>query len=283
MPGVCNVTTGSCDYDTVSDGSTCDDGSLCTYSDQCVAGLCFGTPVTCDAPNSCYESGYCDENSGSCVNAVKPNGTLCSDNNACTTKDYCHEGSCISGIFLYSHSFLTFFFKVLQLFVKLQTNVMMLEFVIQTLVSAPIQTSLTALPALTLISALSTMPVTLVSAVATPPSLVPQWTNATTLVSAIQPLVSAPIQMHLMENLVLITMLVLLQTNVMLVLVLEAMLLCAQLSMIVTMLEFVILYLECVAILPSQMELYVAMEICVLKWTNVIVETVSVMNKFDFC
>ncbi len=44
--GQCNGTTGACQAVPVADGTSCDDGIVCTTGDACVAGACEATPVT---------------------------------------------------------------------------------------------------------------------------------------------------------------------------------------------------------------------------------------------
>jgi hypothetical protein len=81
------------------DGSMCNDGDLCTYDDTCHAGVCTGgTPITCSTPgDACHEAATCEPSTGQCVNAPKPDGTPCSDANACTQTDTCQAGACTGG------------------------------------------------------------------------------------------------------------------------------------------------------------------------------------------
>ena len=72
----------------------CDDGSKCTYEDQCKDGVCVGQPLTCpDDGNPCTKS-TCNPELG-CVQ--KPNNISCEDGNLCTTWDYCTGGECMGG------------------------------------------------------------------------------------------------------------------------------------------------------------------------------------------
>jgi len=41
--GVCDHETGLCSDPPIADGTTCDDGDLCTKTDTCQAGACIGT------------------------------------------------------------------------------------------------------------------------------------------------------------------------------------------------------------------------------------------------
>ncbi|HEV8199592.1 MAG TPA: LamG-like jellyroll fold domain-containing protein [Candidatus Polarisedimenticolia bacterium] len=93
--GVCNTTTGVCSNPAKTDGSACSDGNACTTGETCQAGSCSaGTPVVCTALDSCHGAGTCDPQSGQCSNPAAPNGTSCSDNNACTQVDTCQAGTC---------------------------------------------------------------------------------------------------------------------------------------------------------------------------------------------
>jgi Beta-propeller repeat len=58
--GVCSPKTGECSNPNSANGKACDDGSKCTYSDQCNAGVCAGTPLVC------VGSATCDPASGTC-------------------------------------------------------------------------------------------------------------------------------------------------------------------------------------------------------------------------
>jgi hypothetical protein len=96
--GVCDPTTGACSQPAKPDGSPCDDGDLCTQSDTCQSGICVGSdPVVCIALDECHEAGVCDPGTGLCGSPPKPNGTPCSDANACTDTDTCQEGVCTPG------------------------------------------------------------------------------------------------------------------------------------------------------------------------------------------
>lgn len=96
--GTCNVVTGMCEYTTKPNGSACNDGNACTLSDTCQMGVCSaGTPMVCPAPDQCHNAGSCDPATGTCTYPTKPNGTACSDANACTLGDTCQMGICTSG------------------------------------------------------------------------------------------------------------------------------------------------------------------------------------------
>lgn len=91
----CNAATGKCEFTHKPNGTACDDGSACTRSDTCQAGVCTGAnPVVCSAPDQCHEQGICDPAAGTCSNPERPDGTTCSDGNACTRTDTCRSGVC---------------------------------------------------------------------------------------------------------------------------------------------------------------------------------------------
>jgi cysteine-rich repeat protein len=94
VAGSCDPITGTCSNPTQSDGTPCNDNSACTSGDSCQAGVCAGTAVTCNASDQCHAAGTCDPFTGTCSNPPKPNGSACSDGNACTTSDSCQNGSC---------------------------------------------------------------------------------------------------------------------------------------------------------------------------------------------
>jgi hypothetical protein len=97
-PETCDHTTGQCVSSPLPDGTVCFDFNACTSGDACLAGSCHGTPVTCTASDACHEAGSCDPIGGRCSNPVKPDGTTCSDGNACTTIDGCLGGVCTGGL-----------------------------------------------------------------------------------------------------------------------------------------------------------------------------------------
>jgi hypothetical protein len=89
----CNA--GFCAHPAVANGTACNDGSACTAVDTCQAGACVGSsPVVCTAADSCHAAGTCDPGTGKCSNPAAPDGTTCSDGNACTLFDSCQAGVC---------------------------------------------------------------------------------------------------------------------------------------------------------------------------------------------
>ncbi len=93
--GIC--TAGVCSNPNKTNGTSCDDGNACTTSDICTAGVCGGTQKVCIASDQCHLAGICDPATGICNNPTAPNGTICSDGNACTVSDTCSGGVCVAG------------------------------------------------------------------------------------------------------------------------------------------------------------------------------------------
>jgi hypothetical protein len=94
--GVCDPATGQCSNPAVADGTPCDDASLCTRNDACVAGACVGEPaVTCAAQDRCHTAGVCDPATGRCSSPAAADGTACDDGDACTRADRCQAGVCV--------------------------------------------------------------------------------------------------------------------------------------------------------------------------------------------
>jgi len=94
--GICNPTTGECEYAPKQDGTLCDDGNACTQTDTCQAGVCVGgNPIVCTALDQCHEAGVCDPATGICSDPLKTDGAPCDDGNACTQTDTCQAGACM--------------------------------------------------------------------------------------------------------------------------------------------------------------------------------------------
>ena len=77
-----------------------DDGNLCNGTFVCDGGTCVADDavVECDQDGTggCADAA-CDPATGACVLQPRPNGTLCTDANACTTGDGCLDGACVGG------------------------------------------------------------------------------------------------------------------------------------------------------------------------------------------
>jgi len=94
--GTCDPQSGTCSNPAKPDGTACTDGNACTQIDTCVAGACVGaSPVTCVALDQCHAPGTCIPATGTCTTPALPDGTLCSDGNACTQIDACGSGLCV--------------------------------------------------------------------------------------------------------------------------------------------------------------------------------------------
>ena len=90
--------TGVCSNPNATDGTGCSDSNACTLSDTCQSGTCTsGSPKSCTASDLCHLAGTCNPSTGSCSNPAAPDGTACTDNNACTAPDQCASGNCQSG------------------------------------------------------------------------------------------------------------------------------------------------------------------------------------------
>ena len=93
--GVCNPSTGICTNPNKADGSSCNDGDLCTQTDTCQSGVCTGSnPVVCMPLDQCHVAGTCNSSTGMCTNPNATNGTGCNDGSQCTQMDVCTDGSC---------------------------------------------------------------------------------------------------------------------------------------------------------------------------------------------
>ncbi len=96
----CDPQTGQCNYPITPNGTSCSDGNACNGLETCVNGACTaGEPVTCDNPPICRSSlgASCDPQTGQCNYPITPNGTSCSDGNACNGLETCVNGACTAG------------------------------------------------------------------------------------------------------------------------------------------------------------------------------------------
>jgi hypothetical protein len=122
VAGTCDPVTGLCSNPDKPNGTTCDDGEVCTDPDTCQAGICTGTPLTgptcndgnactqtdtcqsgnctggnavvCTPLDQCHSTGTCDPATGLCSNPDQPNGTTCNDGETGTGPDTCQDGIC---------------------------------------------------------------------------------------------------------------------------------------------------------------------------------------------
>jgi hypothetical protein len=94
-PGVCDTSTGICSDPAKTNGSSCNDSSLCTQTDTCQGGICLGgSPVTCSPSDQCHQAGTCDPATGDCSDPAKKDDTPCVDADLCTLTDTCQSGEC---------------------------------------------------------------------------------------------------------------------------------------------------------------------------------------------
>jgi len=94
LVGVCDPGTGVCSNPTKPNASACNDGNACTTLDSCQSGVCFGAnPVNCSDGDPCTTDS-CNTGTGACSHPAAPNGTACTDANACTQTDSCQSGVC---------------------------------------------------------------------------------------------------------------------------------------------------------------------------------------------
>lgn len=81
-------------------GAPCEDGLFCTGNDGCDGGgTCVGgEEPDCSGFTDACNSGFCDEDGGSCAALPEEFGTDCdSDGTGCTVGDYCSGGLCVAG------------------------------------------------------------------------------------------------------------------------------------------------------------------------------------------
>ena len=96
--GVCDPATGACSNPPVADGTACEDESLCTPTEVCLAGVCTGlNPVVCPTPDQCHQATLCDPLTGLCPDLPKADGSACDDGDGCTQTDTCQAGACVGG------------------------------------------------------------------------------------------------------------------------------------------------------------------------------------------
>ena len=107
--GTCNG-DGTCSFANLPDGTACNDGNACTQADQCIGGICRGTPLTCSgatATEACTAgackviacaAGYadCDQQAadGCEVDLASSSSSCGSCGNACGASQTCTQGAC---------------------------------------------------------------------------------------------------------------------------------------------------------------------------------------------
>ena len=91
----CSAATGVANVP-VADGTSCSDGNVCNGAEICMSGVCRpGTPLPATDGNPCTADA-CDPLTGVSHLAV-PDGTSCSDGDACNGAETCVSGVCLAG------------------------------------------------------------------------------------------------------------------------------------------------------------------------------------------
>ncbi len=90
---ICDATTGNCTSTNVA--GPCDDGNPCTVNDNCVGGVCRGSPKVCDDQDSCTDNS-CNPQSGQCqFNLRQQPLARCSKTQACPAGNNCNLTTCL--------------------------------------------------------------------------------------------------------------------------------------------------------------------------------------------
>ena len=92
LDNTCVSATGFCELLPAPNGKNCDDGNVCTDLDGCAAGVCTGSPATCDDDDPCTVDS-CNPAFG-CHNDAGNDGASCDDGSDCTSGDACNAGAC---------------------------------------------------------------------------------------------------------------------------------------------------------------------------------------------
>ncbi|MBX3275406.1 MAG: hypothetical protein KF729_34385 [Sandaracinaceae bacterium] len=91
--GTCNPATGACVRETLTDGTTCDDGNRCNVA-ACAGGACLGTPRDCSSLDAVCVVGACDPATGACTTAPRADGIACDTNPNDCSVHACRAGAC---------------------------------------------------------------------------------------------------------------------------------------------------------------------------------------------
>ncbi|MBO6940897.1 MAG: hypothetical protein JJ863_38335 [Deltaproteobacteria bacterium] len=92
----CDPADGVCKTRAVMDGTSCDDGNLCTTDDSCTAGACGSdTMVDCSEMDSICAVGTCNPADGTCGTMAQNEGVACSV--GCELGGTCSSGMCTGG------------------------------------------------------------------------------------------------------------------------------------------------------------------------------------------
>lgn len=87
---------GKCVASPTNDFGACDDGNLCTQSDQCNSGKCVGVPKSCGQAPPCKIEA-CNPATGACEEMPGDDGAQCDDDDPCTYFGTCNNGTCSKG------------------------------------------------------------------------------------------------------------------------------------------------------------------------------------------
>ncbi|MGC4115373.1 MAG: M6 family metalloprotease domain-containing protein [Myxococcales bacterium] len=91
--GTCSA-EGECVAPKKADGTTCDNGDKCFRNQKCLAGVCSGSPVTCQSSDPCYDY-QCVAATGMCALKAKAEGASCESDDPCTVDATCRQGRCV--------------------------------------------------------------------------------------------------------------------------------------------------------------------------------------------
>lgn len=98
--GVCLEAGGTCAFESVTDGVSCDDGDACSTDTACSDGSCLGVTKPCQGDTPPCNTATCDSQTGECGFAPDPssNGEPCDDGLFCTVNDSCLGGTCVPSL-----------------------------------------------------------------------------------------------------------------------------------------------------------------------------------------
>ncbi len=88
------LTKTSCDFTSVADGSSCDDGVFCNGAEVCLNGTCNAGAVRSCADNIDCTVDTCDEAAAQCTHVGPPGCCLACDSDDPCLADACTEGDC---------------------------------------------------------------------------------------------------------------------------------------------------------------------------------------------
>ena len=97
--GECDDGADACVAQSVTDGTSCDDGLYCNAGETCTGGTCGGgSPADCSSLDGVCVAGTCNEASDQCEETPSNEGGTCSDGDACTSGETCQTGNCQGGV-----------------------------------------------------------------------------------------------------------------------------------------------------------------------------------------